>query len=126
MLPSYSIEVRESENRGLGVFARRDISEGELIEEVPVLVVPENTFYSPQGTSPLSDYVFVWDDGLLALPLGFGALYNHSYSPNAYYEDTDDETKCYVALRDIEQGEEITINYNGEPDDDSPVGFDVV
>ncbi len=112
-------------NRGLGVYAIRPIYEAEVIEEVPLLVVPENTFYSPEGTSPLADYVFVWDEGELALPLGFGALYNHSYSPNAYYEDTDHQSKCYIALRNIEAGEEITINYNGEPDDDASVGFDV-
>jgi hypothetical protein len=29
-------------------------------------------------------------------------------------------------LRDIDPGEEITVNYNGEPEDAAPVGFQVV
>ncbi|MEH2113844.1 hypothetical protein [Nostoc sp.] len=32
----------------------------------------------------------------------------------------------YIAYRDIEAGEEITANYNGSPDDKSPIWFDVV
>jgi SET domain-containing protein len=32
----------------------------------------------------------------------------------------------FLALRDIEEDEEITINYNGEPEDGDPVGFRVV
>ena len=35
-------------------------------------------------------------------------------------------TKVYTALRDIAPGEEITVNYNGDPSDRSPVGFDVI
>lgn len=31
-----------------------------------------------------------------------------------------------IAYRDIEVGEEITANYNGSPDDKSPIWFDVV
>ena len=30
------------------------------------------------------------------------------------------------ARRSIEAGEEITVNYNGEPGDETPVGFEVV
>ena len=35
-------------------------------------------------------------------------------------------TKEFTALRDIEPGEEIVVNYNGEPADDSPVGFPIL
>ena len=31
----------------------------------------------------------------------------------------------FVALRDIEAGEEVTTNYNGNPDSQEPVWFDV-
>jgi SET domain-containing protein len=73
----------------------------------------------------LANYVFEWGRGTVALALGFGSIYNHSYSPNARYDDVGRLTKVYTALRDILPGEEITINYNGDENDLSPVGFEV-
>jgi hypothetical protein len=32
----------------------------------------------------------------------------------------------FTAIRDIAAGEEITVNDNGEPGDETPVGFEVV
>ncbi|MFM8476053.1 MAG: SET domain-containing protein-lysine N-methyltransferase [Planctomycetaceae bacterium] len=61
-----------------------------------------------------------------AIALGFGSLYNHSYSPNARYDDVGRQIKEYKALRDIQKGEEITINYNGSEDCMDPVDFDVL
>jgi SET domain-containing protein len=59
-------------------------------------------------------------------PPGYGSLYNHSYRPNARYVDLAGRTKLFTAIRDIAAGEEITVNYNGEPGDETPVGFEVV
>jgi hypothetical protein len=39
---SDSIEVRRIESKGRGVFARRLIRKGELIERVPMLVLPDD------------------------------------------------------------------------------------
>ena len=36
------------------------------------------------------------------------------------------ETLKYIAVRDIAEGEEVTINYNGDPKDQTPVEFKVV
>ena len=119
-----SIEVRQSPRHDRGVFAIKNIRAGELIEESPVLKFPELDLYSRKGTLQLANYVFAWSAGTVGLALGFGSIYNHSYSPNAFYKDTRD-SKRYIALTDIAAGEEITINYNGDPSDDSPVGFDV-
>ena len=46
-----------------------------------LLVVPAGAIedYST-GFGP---YVFEWGEGKVALALGFGSLYNHSYRPNA-------------------------------------------
>jgi SET domain-containing protein len=120
-VPSDKIEVRQVRGKGRGVFARVPISESELIELVPVLVLSEEDMEQ----SELANYCFLWGQGTVALPLGFGALYNHSITPNAEYVDRSPRTKLFRALRDIARGEEITINYNGTPGDDSPVGFEV-
>jgi len=120
--PSDLVEVRPTRHRGLGVFARRPIGIGDLIERAPVLVVPSS---EASACPSLGPYCFVWDDEHVALTLGCGSLYNHSYEPNAEYEDGPAVTKSFIALRDIAEGEEITVNYNGDPDDGGPVGFEV-
>lgn len=116
------IEVRQVKKKGRGVFARYDIAEGTEVERCPVLVIPESDIWY----STLADYVFEWGDGTVGLTLGYGSMYNHSFQPNARYEDVGRQSKAYIAIRDIEAGEEITINYNGDPDDTTSVGFEVL
>lgn len=115
------IKVKRIKGKGLGVFAQKEIPKGTIFERVPVLVMPEEDSYDAY----LADYVFEWGKNTVAVALGYGSLYNHSYKPNACYQDAHGKTKEYLALRDIEKGEEITINYNGDPKDKSPMHFDV-
>ena len=122
---SASIEVKRIKGKGRGVFARRLIHKGELIEKVPMLVLSVDEYHDGIGKTSLANYCFAWGQGTVALALGYGSLYNHSYTPNADYEHGD-KVLVYRALCDIEAGEEITVNYNGRPSDRSPVGFEVV
>ena len=119
------ITVKRIPGKGRGVFARREIARGEEIERVPVIVIPERDIYTDEGNSLLSTYVFAWGQKTVALALGYGSLYNHSYRPNARYRDNGQQTKVFTALRRISAGEEITINYNGEPGNRAPMWFDV-
>jgi len=76
----------------------------------------------------LFHYVFGWGPQLQspALALGYGSFYNHCYSPNARYIRNEKELCIYfVAHRLIELGEEILVNYNGDPACQDPVWFDV-
>jgi uncharacterized protein len=121
---SDAIEVKRVRGKGRGVFARRPIEAGEVIETCPVLVLPAGSV--EDVSAGIGGYVFEWGRGRLALALGYGSLYNHSYRPNACYVDLAGRTKVFTAIRDIAAGEEITVNYNGEPEDQAPVGFEVV
>lgn len=123
---STAIEVRTIRGKGRGVFATRPIAEGEVIERVPVLLIEADELRNGDAWTGLASYCFLWDAGRYALALGYGSLYNHSYRPNARYDDAGRMTKIFKAIRDIAAGEEITVNYNGDPDDLSPVGFDVL
>ena len=116
------IEVRKTKRKGRGVFAREPIKAGAIIERVPVLIV---TWEEIDG-SELADYAFVWSKKKAAIALGYGSMYNHSYDPNARYDDIGKLTKVFSAIRDIDRGEEITVNYNGDPDNESNLDFDVV
>lgn len=120
------IYFRASPRGGRGVFTLKEIPEGALIEICPVIVLPEEDLPLIHKTR-LHDYYFLWgdDEKQCAIALGFGSLYNHDYHPNAEYV-IDAEQQCIdiYSLRDIEPGEEITLNYNGDPEDQSPVWFD--
>jgi SET domain-containing protein len=116
--------VKKSRGRGRGVFARRPIKKGATIEHVPLVFVPGETTANGVDRDHLRRYYYFWTSKRVAVALGYGSLYNHSFQSNAAYEYGSDTIK-YVALRDIAEGEEITINYNGDPKDKSPVGFKV-
>ena len=86
-MQSDAIEVKQIKGKGRGVFARRLIYDGEVIERVPVLVLPIGESRTASGPTPMSDYCFDWGRGTVAVALGYGSLYNHSYQPNARYDD---------------------------------------
>jgi uncharacterized protein len=123
---SDAVEIRRIKGKGRGVFARREIAKGEVFERVPLLIMTSDEYAKGLSNSPLKDYCFAWGDDQVVLALGYGSLYNHSYKPNARYEDVGTATKAFVALRAIAKGEEITINYNGKPRSRAKVWFDVV
>ncbi len=119
--------VGSSNGKGRGVFARRRFAKGEVIERCPVIVIPKEEESFIESTT-LYNYTYGWGEDLeeSAVALGFGSLYNHAYRPNAMYRRLhDDKMIEYVALRDIAEGEEITVNYNGAPGDLSPLWFKV-
>ncbi len=95
---------------GRGVFAQRHFVAGEEIERCPMLIVDGER---AEALSLGADgYVFGWGSDSTALALGYGSLYNHSYAPNAETLETPHEL-VITALRSIDEGEEIFINYMG-------------
>ncbi|MCB0707469.1 MAG: SET domain-containing protein-lysine N-methyltransferase [Saprospiraceae bacterium] len=110
-----------------GVFSATIIPEGAPLEICPVLVLP-GTDQAKLDQTLLHDYYFIWgaDDSQCALVLGYGSLYNHSYQPNAEYRpDFEGNTLDFYALREIQPGEEITVNYSGDPDGFRKMWFEV-
>lgn len=106
-----------------GVFAKVDIKKGQLFHEAPVLIYPNEEHEHIEKTL-LADYTFEYGVGRSAILLGYGMLFNHSYTPNATYEiNFDNETFDFYAHTDIQAGEEIFINYNGDVDDMDPLWF---
>lgn len=118
-----AVRVGASDVHGTGVFAGRDFDEGDVIEQCPVLLIDADEAPDVAGTM-LGNYVYEWDDGY-ALALGYGSLYNHDRHPNARYEMDDEAVEItIVAWRRIRAGEEIFINYNGDPEVTKPVWFE--
>ncbi|MEH2235081.1 SET domain-containing protein [Nostoc sp.] len=112
--------------KGRGVFAQKRFLRGEIVERVPVVVIPAEQVEFLDQTI-LGNYYYDWEDKAAAIALGLSSLINHSYHPNTYYvKKFADRELDLIAYRDIEEGEEITANYNGSPDNQSPIWFDVV
>jgi SET domain-containing protein len=105
--------VRSSPRHGRGVFATRAIEQGELVEECPLLVMSGADLLRLDKTA-LRGYCFGLDDDGAAFPLGFGALYNHSGTPNVeVYIDEENQLAEYSSVKAVEKGEELTIDYTG-------------
>lgn len=120
--------VGESRGKGRGIFARRKVLKGTTIEAAPVVVLPASEVELLDRTV-LQDYYFLWgeDEDQAALALGLCSLCNHSYTPNAIFKLIPERLNIeFVALEDIEPGQEITINYNGDPKSQKPIWFDAL
>jgi len=117
--------IGKSSGKGRGVFAAKQFKESETIEIAPVLVLPhdDEDLVEIVDSSILKDYLFDWGEkgGLTAIAFGSISMCNHSYSPNAQYiQDYDKQMIILESMKQIEEGEEITINYNGDPEDQTP------
>lgn len=128
--PSSKIYLATSKikNAGRGVFAKVAIKKGESIEQCPVIPLSEyDTAAITEGM--LISYLFYFGKNMerAVIALGFGSIYNHVSSPNAYYkEHPEKQVLEFIALKDMQKDEEITVNYNREKNkhDKIPLWFE--
>jgi SET domain-containing protein len=97
------VEVTTTKVRGRGVFAQRRIGEGEAILRFSGRLVSRWEVKNPNAALQLDEDLFLESDGAIDECL------NHSCSPNC---SIDFDRLMLVACRDIDQGEELTFNYN--------------
>jgi SET domain-containing protein len=111
---------------GRGVFTDSPIAAGTIIEIAPVIVM-DGTDRQKLDETLLHDYIFEWGQhkNECCMALGYVPLYNHSYASNCEYEmDFTAQTITIKTMRQINAGEELFINYNGNWNDEKPVWFD--
>ena len=131
MIKQY-LKVKRVSAKGRGVFSQRKIPSGTLIEESPVVVLSAEDRKLIDKTL-LHDYIFEWEnpesdktEKRCCMALGLIPMYNHSYQSNCeYYMDFEEEIIQIKTVRDIEKFEELTINYNGDWNDEKKVWFEV-
>ena len=107
LLPSTKIYIDNSsiKQAGRGVFAKQQIQKDEVIEQCPIVLMKEPEVPELRKTE-LRNYYFMWgedeENHKAAICLGFGSLYNHSYSPNATYRKLHEKNLIeFIALGDI-------------------------
>ena len=122
------IYIANAESKGRGIYCKTDLPADVVIEIVPVIVMSEDDRKLLDKTL-LHDYIFEWTpDGarMCCMALGYVPIYNHSYTSNCeYVMNYEEQTISILTMRPIPAGEELTINYNGDWDDNAPVWFEV-
>lgn len=120
--------LKAIENKGRAVFTRERIAANTIIEESPVIVMKkEDRTYLDKTL--LHDYIFEWGQqkDRCCMALGYIPIYNHSYKSNCeYLMNFEEETIQIKTVRIIATEEELTINYNGDWNDNKKVWFNVV
>lgn len=111
---------------GRGVFTNERIQAGTIIEIAPVIVMSKADRVFLDQTL-LHDYIFEWgkNKDKCCMALGMVPMYNHSYASNCeYFMDYEADSIMVKTVRLIEDGEELTINYNGDWNDKTRLWFD--
>lgn len=122
-----SLYIQNHSEKGRGVFTKEKLLPDTIVERAPVIVMSMNDRKLLDQTL-LHDYIFLWGDAedQCAMALGWIPMFNHSYRSNCeYFMDYDEASMFIKTIRTIEAGEELTINYNGKWNNDTPVWFDV-
>lgn len=116
--------VKNISKKGRGVFTRSLIKKGEVVEICPVIILPYKDRKLVDKTKVI-DYYFYWGPkNQPAIALGYGSLYNHSYDPNIEYDqNVKKKVIVFKAIKNIKKNEELTSNYNGDPDSEDPLWF---
>lgn len=115
--PPHVYVTETGTTKGRGVFAAHAFASGEFVEVSPVVVLRA---HRDTMLEEFKDRVFHWGErpggtSVSALALGYGSLYNHDNPANMRYEvDQSALALRFIAVRDIKEGEELTINYSGE------------
>lgn len=108
-----SVEIKVSPIHGKGVFATRDIEEGEIVAVSHVTLLHHNEEL-PELIATLE---FPWNEEYYALCLSdVGSFFNHDkkFNTKVLHQDKERLTQTFCATRKITAGEELFIFYNDD------------
>lgn len=107
------VEIKNTENKGRGVFAKVLIQKGTKHISEGIYLLPDQL----ESKSPLWMYVFNAPKSGEIVSLDWTSLMNDDKNPNLDYKPISNTQIEFVALRDIYPGEELTINYGYDIED---------
>jgi SET domain-containing protein len=101
-------------HKGLGLFAKRKFNKGEILWIIDDndVKIPLTDYYQmePELRKKLDIYSYMDDNFRVIIPWDNSKYVNHSCAPNSTGLSNFDNLS--IALRDIEEGEEIVENYS--------------
>ena len=127
-----NVVIARSDVHGYGVFARKDLQEGDLIAQSPYFTLDEEDVDlddDGNGSVSLGRYVHPIDEieeveGDWLIGLGMASLYNHSRDANIQWDlDHYNEVMVHYATCDIKAGEELFLDYGFGVDEEEFDGF---
>jgi hypothetical protein len=102
------LSIKSFDDIGMGVVATSNIEGGIFVEFAPVVVCENNSI---SFDKEVFKYVIAWGNGL-AVPFGWTMFYNHSDHNNCEFSvNLHDGLLAIQTLREIEEGEQLTVNY---------------
>ena len=112
----FSFILKPSTIAGVGVFVTHKIKKGtrlRVFSGEPTRKIRMSEVKKNPVLAKFVEFFAVVSNGIAYMPSNFSRLdvgwhLNHCNNPNAHH----DESYKYYASRDIEEGEELTINYN--------------
>ena len=114
----------QTNQKGWGVFTDSAIDADTVIEISPVVLLT-STEKDLIDQTILYNYIFDWEGGRACMAMGLVPVYNHAVPSNCeYFQDYENNTILIKTVRDIEANEELTINYNGDFDNDKNVWYE--
>jgi uncharacterized protein len=120
-----SLHAALTQEKGWGIFTKKKIVKHTVIEVSPVVVLSAAEKILIDQTI-LYNYIFDWDNNQACMALGNISIYNHANPSNCeYFQDYEQCTICIKTIRDIAANEELTINYQGDFDNQKPVWFPI-
>lgn len=120
--------IAPTETMGRGVFTSEEITAGTIVELSPVIIMSLEERKLLDQTL-LHDYIFEWgnEKEKCCMALGYVPVYNHSYESNCEYEMDFEENRISIkTVRNINAGEELFINYNGDWNGSKPLWFEAI
>ena len=127
LLPKDYYEVRKTKKKGRGVFARKHIPAGTLIGDYIGRIVSDKEAQELEEKYGNGCYSFEYvGDDVSLFPVDLKAvgvhLINHSCAGNCSVSDHGGHN-IFFALRHIFPGEEITFDYEFDPESDGSVSY---
>ena len=133
--------IKEVLGKGRGVFSKKDIKAGEIVEVSPVVIftytnitdtseqrlwinnehiLVRKIVEKKQVPDEVNNIVFNWSRLIgntkkeSCIALGYGSLFNSANPSNMRYEaDEKNNNLLFIAVVDIAKDTELTINYSG-------------
>lgn len=119
----YNLEhlyIKESPNKGMGVFANKEFNEGDIIEYAYCMVYDWRAKYLLDNSIKRFSYIDMCNckdcedhGGLLIQPFGYGSIYNSAESMKErntdYFVISKKRLIVYEAITKINKGDEILL-----------------